>query len=311
MKKILITLSIVIAVCAFFAVIMMSRTPNLNESHTPSTQPEVVLRGQTPLHTTYRIGDAAYALVGGRVEKRISQDSATVERVMVFGEPIYGDLDADEDEDAALFLAQDSGGSGTFYFVALAINDGGIYKGTNAMFLGDRIAPQTLEIHDGRAVANYAERKAGEPFTTSPSVGKSVFIHLDPTTNQIGELAQNFEGEADPSRMSLSMKKWKWIRTEYFDGKNVEPKKPDVFAVTFRTDGNFSVSTDCNGMGGQYTTKGDVLTFSAMMMTKMFCEGAQEGEFSAMLSDVAGYNFTSKGELVLLLKNKKGSIFFR
>ena len=138
-----------------------------------------VAKTSSPLDTTYTIGDQPYALLGGHVEKEVAPDSAMKEKVSVFGEPVYGDLDADGDLDAALFIVQESGGSGVFYYIAVAVNDGGVYKGTNAMLLGDRIAPQTIEVRNGRAVANYAERKANEAFSVAPSVGKSIWIHLD------------------------------------------------------------------------------------------------------------------------------------
>jgi hypothetical protein len=44
-------------------------------------------------------------------------------------------------------------------------------------------------------VVNYAVRLPGEPFTAEPSLGKSVWLKLDPTTMQFGEVEQNFEGE--------------------------------------------------------------------------------------------------------------------
>jgi hypothetical protein len=115
----------------------------------------------------------------------------------IFGEPVYGDLNADgKANDAALWLAYTPGGSGTFYYGVLVINNNGSYQVTNTMLLGDRIAPQTLEIQAGRAVYNFAERKALEPMTTPPSVGRSVWVHYDIKNNEIGEWVKDFEGES-------------------------------------------------------------------------------------------------------------------
>ncbi|MEK7170071.1 MAG: hypothetical protein AAB767_02185, partial [Patescibacteria group bacterium] len=79
------------------------------------------------------------------------------------------------------------------------------YKGSSAFLLGDRIAPQTINLDEGKTangtnrqnvvVVNFAERKAGEPMTAGPSVGKSVWLKLDPVTMQFGEVARDFEGE--------------------------------------------------------------------------------------------------------------------
>jgi hypothetical protein len=50
------------------------------------------------------------------------------------------------------------------------------YTGTNAVFLGDRIAPQTTSITDGTLIVNYADRAPGEPMTAAPSVGVSKYL---------------------------------------------------------------------------------------------------------------------------------------
>jgi heat shock protein HslJ len=158
---------------------------------------------------------------------------------------------------------------------------------------------------------NYAVRKANEAMTVAPSIGKSLVVHYDLKTKSIGELAQNFEGEADPNRMTLGMKKWSWVKTQMNDGKITTPKKADVFTLTFAKDGTVQVTTDCNGMGGNYTTTGKKLTFSQMISTMMYCDGSQEQEFAAKLQDTASYMFTSKGELILEIKMDSGTMTFK
>ena len=44
-------------------------------------------------------------------------------------------------------------------------------EGTNAIFLGDRIAPQTTEIEDSKILVNYADRRIDESMVTQPSIG--------------------------------------------------------------------------------------------------------------------------------------------
>lgn len=122
--------------------------------------------------------------------------------VQYFGNEITGDIDSDGDEDRAFLVTHDGGGSGTFFYLAGAINDGGKYKGTNLMLIGDRIAPQTTEYRDlgapygARVIVNYADRGPGEPFTTLPSFGKSLFAKYSGATNDFGEVVQDFEGES-------------------------------------------------------------------------------------------------------------------
>jgi hypothetical protein len=144
---------------------------------------------------SYRIGDETFILKNGIGENRYTDGSASVNKLSIFGEPTYGDLDNDDDIDAVVLLVNEPGGSGAFYYAVLVLNDGSQYHTTNGMFLGDRIAPQTVEIQEGRAVINFAERRVDEPMTTPPSIGRSVWIHYDTKTNEIGEWVKDFEGE--------------------------------------------------------------------------------------------------------------------
>ncbi len=148
-------------------------------------------------NATYVIGGESFTLVDGTATKSVPGSSAQ-NILALFGVPTSGDLDGDGDVDAALLLFNQPGGSGTFFYAALAINHGAAgYIPTGTMFLGDRIAPQTVEIHDGRAVFNFAERRPGEPMAAQPSVGKSVWVQYDAASNQIGEWVKDFEGESD------------------------------------------------------------------------------------------------------------------
>ncbi len=111
--------------------------------------------------TSQGIADATFTISG----KPVTLVGGSADTVALFGEPLSADIDSDGDEDLASYLTVDSGGSGTFFYVVVALKERGGYRGTNAMFLGDRIAPQNINFKDGRAVANFAERKPGEPFT--------------------------------------------------------------------------------------------------------------------------------------------------
>lgn len=141
----------------------------------------------------------AYTIEGERVELHdgITETSATpgsATKVVTqfFGNVGKGDLNGDGIPDLAFLLTQNSGGSGTFYYVVGAIQTvSGGYIGTAGVLLGDRIAPQTTEIRDGVVIVNYADRAWGEPMTASPSVGKTLRLKLDPKSMQFVEVDQN------------------------------------------------------------------------------------------------------------------------
>ena len=231
-----------------------------------------------------------------------------------FGNEVRTDLNADGRDDVVFLFTQQPGGSGTFYYVAAALNTPSGYVGSHALFLGDRIAPQVtfLSPRDKKiVVVAYADRKPGESFAVQPSVGKSIQLLLDANTMQFGEVVADFEGEADPNRMSLTMKPWTWVESLYNDGRTVKPTGTRPFVVTFVDKERFSATTDCNSVGGLYTAGKGTIAFNSMISTKMFCEGSQEQAFTTMLTNSTGYHFTSKGELVLDLKFDSGSVIFR
>ncbi len=262
-------------------------------------------------NTSYTIDGQTVKLVDGMSTVESAPGSASKTITKYFGNEVKKDLDGDGREDISFLLTQETAGSGTFFYVVAALNTVNGYVGSHAVLLGDRIAPQTTESGPGKSIiVNYMDRAQGEPMTANPSVGKSLRLILDPASMQFGEVAQNFEGEADPSRMSLSMKTWKWTHSEYNDGKIITPKK-DAFNLTFKNDGTFAATTDCNGIGGNYVATKSTVTFSKMMSTLMYCDGSQEADFKKLLENTGEYIFTSKGELVLNLKFDSGSVYFK
>lgn len=136
-----------------------------------------------PVAPTYIINGQPVTLVNGRAESATAPDAAVKVVTQYFGNVATGDLSGDGAPDIAFLITQNSGGSGTFYYVvATLVNADGSYQGTNAVLLGDRIAPQTTEIRNGGIIVNYAERKASEPMTAQPSVGVTKYLKVVGTT---------------------------------------------------------------------------------------------------------------------------------
>jgi hypothetical protein len=133
-------------------------------------------------NATYVIEGQPVALVDGRAETPAAPGSASMVVTQYFGNEATGDLNGDGTPDVVFLLTQNSGGSGTFYYVVAALETAGGYEGTSAVLLGDRVAPQTTEIRDGQVIVNYAERRADEPMTARPSIGVSKYLKVEGTT---------------------------------------------------------------------------------------------------------------------------------
>lgn len=261
---------------------------------------------------TYAIEGQSVTLKNGLAETAGPDGSASKIITTYFGNEARFDFDGDGREDVAFLLTQSRGGSGTFFYVVAALNTSKGYFGSQAVLLGDRIAPQSTNLDKGGIiVVNYADRAPGEAFTVQPSIGKSIWLLLDPQTMKLGEVGKNLEGTADTSKMTLGMKTWEWTSVIYNNDTEIKPRVEKKFTLTFKDKNVFSATTDCNNVGGEYSVNGNLLSFSRMFSTKMYCEGSQEGDFVKMLGEVHNYMITPKEILILGLKFDSGSALFK
>ena len=144
---------------------------------------------------TITIDTQEFAMSDGVAVIPPSQGSETANTLRLIGAPVMGDSDVgdsdvgdsdgDGNPDAALLVQHDPGGSGTFYYAVVAINDGGSYRASNALLLGDRIEPRAVEFADGRFVYTYAERKPGDSMSERGTVEKSVTVTVDNSAGAI------------------------------------------------------------------------------------------------------------------------------
>ena len=88
----------------------------------------------------------------------------------MFDKPAIGDLNNDKENDSAVLLVQDSGGTGLFYYVVSVMNNAGVIKNTNSIFIGDRIEPISIKIRNGKIELVYIDRNTDEPMSAEPTV---------------------------------------------------------------------------------------------------------------------------------------------
>lgn len=143
--------------------------------------------------------DGIYTIAGQKVTLK---HGVSEKGVRYFGNDLQHDLNEDGRLDTVFFITHETGGSGTFYYIVARLDTTNGPVGSDAVFLGDRISPQTITLDEGKTtqgtnrknviVANYVERNPGESFVVPPSVGKSMWLKLDPETMQFGEVAQGY-----------------------------------------------------------------------------------------------------------------------
>jgi hypothetical protein len=171
MKKIIL-IAIVVLGLSFFFLRDTDNEPTQNTNQTGSSE-------VNPANATFTFDDGSVTLSGGLGIKK-DEGNEFSETVEVLEEKALGDLNNDGRPDAVVLLSRSGGGSGVFIYAAAYISGPVNYKGTNAIFLGDRISPQTLGIANGVATVNYLDRKPDEAFSAEPTVPQSEeFVYRD------------------------------------------------------------------------------------------------------------------------------------
>ncbi len=128
-----------------------------------------------PDNTSYLIEETQIDLTDGIFEGSVSPDSVVVERWQV-SKKAAGDLNGDTKNDWAVVLFGNTGGTGTFYYLAALVNGG---RDVPAVFLGDRISISSLTIEGGVIKLVYEDRNEGEPLAAEPTVEKELLYRLE------------------------------------------------------------------------------------------------------------------------------------
>lgn len=131
-----------------------------------------------PLNFSYEIEGEKIQLVNGVSVSDIVPGSVEKLETSTFEKPAVGDLNDDKKNDSAILLVQDSGGTGLFCYLVAIVNDFGVVKNTNSIFIGDRVEPVSVKINAGKIELSYIDRNANEPMTVEPSVNLTRYFEV-------------------------------------------------------------------------------------------------------------------------------------
>jgi len=137
---------------------------------------------KAPKDVVYSIGGESVIFTNGASEITFPDFPSKI-ITQYFGNDVVGDFDGDGTMDKAFIVTQNSGGSGTFFYVTALLNtkNGGV--GVEGILLGDRISPQSMNLdNDNTIVVNYADRGLDESFATTPSIAKTIKLYIDKKT---------------------------------------------------------------------------------------------------------------------------------
>jgi hypothetical protein len=187
MKKYFVVGAVAIALAWFAVVYFYVHIP---KAEAPTTDIVVSSVHHDYKNIGYMIDGQEVNLINGVSEIAAATGSASMIVTKYFGNETKTDLNADGKNDEVFLLTQEPGGSGAFFYVVAALKDGDSYKGSEAFLIGDRVAPQSIEVRDGFVIVNYATRKEGAPFADQPTEGKSLRLKFDAASMKFFDVAE-------------------------------------------------------------------------------------------------------------------------
>lgn len=107
--------------------------------------------------------DGIAELKDGEYREQYLRDSATEMVINLAPDRLFGDLNGDGAEDAAVILIAAPGGSGTFYYLSALLNQQGRPRSVASRFLGDRVLIRRLAIDDRRIDVELDIAGPGDP----------------------------------------------------------------------------------------------------------------------------------------------------
>ncbi len=171
MKKLFLWLIVIILIGGFYYFSNRTESPNPQPTEEDSTAPSAFQID--PSNGTFTFDGERVTLSQGRKEGE--GENGFYSETRILESQARGDVNADGKEDVILFIARSGGGSGVFVYVAGFISSPTGHRGTEGIFIGDRISPQSLSIEQGVITARFLDRSSDEPYSTEPTI---------PTTRQ-------------------------------------------------------------------------------------------------------------------------------
>lgn len=130
-------------------------------------------------NSSFSIENMPVQLVNGKHVAELQAIRGAKIETNYYGKDIQGDINNDGKDDHAFFVTQTSGGTGWFFYVILDLASGDGYAPLSTSIIGDRIAPESLEMRDSKLYVNYLDRKPSEAMVTEPTVHTTKVFQLD------------------------------------------------------------------------------------------------------------------------------------
>jgi len=208
--------------------------------------------------------------------------AAEIKVVLLPDTTAYGQLNGEDV--AAVVLATDSGGSGTFYYLHVMVSEDGQPAEVASTFLGDRVQINSISIADNQIVLDMVQAGPDDPMCCpTQQVVKTYQLQGD----QLVETSSQVVGAQGASARTLEGTSW--ILTTL---NGAEPLPDTTITASFEAGANLTGTDGCNRYGARYQVNGDQITITPGMSTMMACPEPimkQATDYMAALESATNY----------------------
>ena len=183
--------------------------------------------------------------------------------------PVLHDVDGDGSDEAAVLLAESSGGTGVFTYLAVVACRGDRAVNVGTALLGDRVMIRSLTGRDGAILVEMVAAGPGDPLCCPTRKVRNEYRVRDGKL-----LPASPEEQGTVSLADLEGPAWRLVRLDR------EERVPEGVKVTAAfAGGNVSGSGGCNRYSAAVASKGPLeLSIGPAASTRMACPGPA-GEF--------------------------------
>jgi heat shock protein HslJ len=198
----------------------------------------------------------------------------------------FGDLDGDGLDDAAVILWWQSGGSGTFKYLAAVLDDDGAPRQAGIEPLGDRVKIESLSVSEGQILLESITHGPDDPMCCPTQ--KAALTYRFGGEQLVKVLEETTDAEAP---VALEGTQWTLVSYVNSQGETVYVL-PGTEITTKSTADQIAGGAGCNNYFASYQVEGNNLTIGQIGSTVMACEpevNEQETQYLAALKSVASY----------------------
>jgi membrane-bound inhibitor of C-type lysozyme len=235
------------------------------------------------------IYEAPVTLTEGRYEGEPFDEGGASRPIVEYISEIFGDLDGDGVEDAAVFLVESGGGTGNFIYVAAQLNQNGQPVDAGAVWIEDRVQVKSAAIENGQISLEITAEGPGDAACCKSHKTNTSYALQD------GLLAEILGEEQALERISaadLNGTSWTLLELDYDQPALVDTEVTISFA-----DGQITGFGGCNNYNSNFTLGDDnpfVMSISPVVATRQACPEPildQETAYFSALENVSLWGY--------------------